>query len=254
VQDTEKDTVQDHVNYHIQESQKENNNTTTNKSISEQEPEPKSVINEEYVPDQKTDMAPEQESASVVKRICNNPDLPFKNTFKIWVHGEIKNRTTIAESDGNFYTIRDIGSYLMFFNNIHKFNLQSYTFFISKSLMDGTYVEPLWEHPLNRDGLTCSLRIEMIYGMELLQQLCYLYVNESLVSDMRLINILSFNRVNNWMLIKFWSSYKNLDFKKLLPYNIISAYPTLCVKTTENKKSLDIYYSTHNSGSASSNN
>jgi hypothetical protein len=164
----------------------------------------------------------------------NGTHLYFNNTFKIWVRGETKD-WTLAGFDGNFHTITNMASYLSFFTNLHKFNLQTNTFFISKSLPDGSYVEPMWEHKLNRDGIVWSLRIENVYGIELIQQLFILYVNECLLPDMSILNIISFNRVNNWIVIKLWISDKKVDIKKLLPGSIIGAYPTLCIKTKENK-------------------
>lgn len=175
-------------------------------------------INENIIIDENTDVG---------------KNLKFKNPHKIWVHGDDQD-WSIKSFDDDFFTIDSVSSFLQFFNNFHKFDLNIYNFFIMRHSDDGTFIEPTWEHKLNRNGCTCSLRIDVSHGIELLQQLCILMVNECLIPDMSLVNGISISKKTNWVLIKIWIKDKNVDISKMLPYAIINSYPSLCVKSKIN--------------------
>jgi len=157
-------------------------------------------------------------------------NLKFKHSYKIWVHLNDSQKWDITSFDGDFFIIDSVATFAQFFNNFYKFNLKTYSFYVMRSLDDGTYVEPTWEHQLNRNGGICSLRIDTMHSIELMQQLCMLMCNECLIPDMSLINGISFSTKNNWGLIKIWVRDKNVDISKLLPYAIVNSYPSLCIK------------------------
>ena len=156
--------------------------------------------------------------------------LKFKHSWRIWVHDDTVPRWDEPSFDRNFFVIDSVATFLQFFNNFHRFNLKTYSFYVMKSLEDGSYITPTWEHPLNRNKVICSLRLDTIHGIELMQQLCLLLVNESLVPDMKILNGISFSTKTNWALIKIWTTETNTDVGKMLPYAIINSYPSLCVK------------------------
>lgn len=160
-------------------------------------------------------------------------DLKFKHSYKIWVHNDSSD-WSINGFDGDFFIIDSVSTFLQFFNNFHKFDLNIYSFYIMKSLDNNTFIEPTWEHIYNRNGGTCSLRIDIIHGLGLLAQLCLLMVNECLIPDMSLINGISINKKTNWALIKIWTKDKETDIHKLLPQVIISSYPNICIKSKIN--------------------
>lgn len=158
----------------------------------------------------------------------------FNHAYKIWVHDDSKD-WKIDSFDNDFFTITSVATFLQFFNNFHKFDLNTYSFYIMKSLENGSFIEPTWEHASNRNGMTCSLRIDTMHGIELLQQLCILMVNECLVPDMSLVNGISIGKKTNWVLIKIWTKDKDVDVSKLLPHAIINSYPNLCIKSKMNQ-------------------
>ena len=180
-------------------------------------------------------IVPEEVITEVIVPDNGCAHLKFKHSYKIWVHGDTQD-WGINSFDANFFTIDSVATFLQFFNNFYKFNLNVNSFYIMKSLDDDEpgHIEPTWEHKANRNGGTCSLRIDTIHGIELLQQLCILMVNECLVSDMSLINGISISKKTNWALIKIWTRDKDIDISKLLPYAIINSYPSLCVKSKTN--------------------
>lgn len=164
----------------------------------------------------------------------NGSELKFKHKWKVWVHLNDSAKWDKPSFDADFFIIDSVGSFLQFFNNFYKFNLKMYSFYIMKSLDDGSYVVPTWEDPLNRNGGTCSLRIDMIHGIELMPLLCILIFNECLIPDMTQINGISFNTKTNWALIKLWTKDKDVDITKMLPDAIINSYPSLCIKHKAN--------------------
>jgi hypothetical protein len=154
--------------------------------------------------------------------------LTFKHSYKVWVHDDSKD-WKIDSFDKDFFVIDSVATFLQFFNNFYKFDLNVYSFYIMKSL-----IEPTWEHEANRNGGICSLRIDTMHGVELLQQLSILMVNECLVPDMSLINGISIGKKNNWILIKIWTNDKDVDISKSLPNAIINSYSNLCIKSKAN--------------------
>lgn len=160
--------------------------------------------------------------------------LKFKHKWRIYVHKAESNDWAIGSFDHDFYTIDSIGTYLQFFNNFYKFNSKQHNFFIMKSQDDGSFIEPTWEHEQNRNGGICSLRIDSLHGVELMQQLCLLMMNESLIPNMELINGISYGVKTNWALIKIWTNNKVEDISKMLPNAIIGQYNNLNMRYKHN--------------------
>lgn len=179
------------------------------------------------------DIIPEQNEPIIDENTDIGKNLKFKYQHKVWVHGDAQD-WSIESFDNNFFIIDSVSSFLQFFNNFHKFDLNTYSFYIMRPTEDGSFIEPTWEHYMNRNGGTCSLRIDIIHGIELFQQLCILIVNESLIPDMSLLNGISISKKTNWALIKLWLKDQYVDISKMLPYAIINSYPSLCIKTKAN--------------------
>ncbi|AYV81754.1 MAG: translation initiation factor 4E [Harvfovirus sp.] len=182
----------------------------------------------------KDHLTPDDEVVEIDESVDNGTELKFKHKWKVWVHLNDSTKWDRPSFDEDFFIIDSVGSFLQFFNNFYKFNLKMYSFYIMKSLDDGSYVVPTWEDPLNRNGGTCSLRIDMIHGIELMPLLCILIFNECLIPDMTQINGISFNTKTNWALIKLWTRDKDVDITKMLPDAIINSYPSLCIKNKAN--------------------
>ena len=157
-------------------------------------------------------------------------ELKFKHSWRVYVHQAESNDWSVKSFDDNFYVIDSIGTFLQFFNNFYKFNTKHFNFFIMKSLDDLTWVEPTWEHEQNRNGGTCSIRIDSLHGVELMQQLCLLIMNESMIQNSELINGISYGVKTNWALIKIWTNNKVEDIVKILPNTVIGQYTNLNIR------------------------
>jgi len=164
------------------------------------------------------------------KNLDKGTELKFKHSWKIYVHKAESNDWSIESFDKDFYTIDSVSTFLQFFNNFYKFNSKMHNFFIMKSQDDGTFIEPTWEHKENRNGGICSIRIDSLHGVELMQQLCMLMMNECLIPNMNIINGISYGVKTNWALIKIWTNDKVEDISKLLPNAVVGTYCNINVR------------------------
>ena len=174
---------------------------------------------------QEVEQEPEQDLVPVSMK-DTGMQLKFNTSYRIWVHKETDS-WGIHTFDKNFFTLDSISSFLVFFGNFHKFNLNDYSFHMIKNREDAS--EPTGEQMVN--GSMCSLRIEAIYGIDLIKQIAVLLVNDCLLPDMSIINEISINKIINWILIKIWVTDKTIDVSKLIPSSITNAYPSLGIKS-----------------------
>ena len=160
--------------------------------------------------------------------------LKFKNKWKIFVHKAESVDWSIDSFEGDYYIVDSVGSFMIFFNNFYKLNSKQYNFFIMKSQPDNTFVEPTWEHEQNRGGGICSIRIDSLHGVELMQQLCLLMMNNLLIPNMDIINGISYGVKTNWALIKIWTNDKVEDISKLLPASVVGGYNNINIRYKQN--------------------
>ena len=157
----------------------------------------------------------------------------FKNKWKIYVHKTESNDWSYDSFDKDFFTIDSISSFLQFHSNFHKLDSRNYTFFIMKS-QDDDFIHPTWEHEKNRNGGTCSLRVEQQHGCEIMQQLCFLLVNGSLTNNSEIINGISYVTKTNWAVIKIWTSTTD-NITSSLPSSLFNSYSNLNIRFKPNE-------------------
>lgn len=160
--------------------------------------------------------------------------LKFKNKWKVFVHKAESVDWSIDSFEDDYYIVDSVGTFLQFFSNFYKLNSKQYNFFIMKSQPDQTFVEPTWEHEQNRGGGICSIRIDSLHGVELMQQLCLLMMNNLLIPNMDIINGISYGVKTNWALIKIWTNDKVEDISKLLPSAVVSGYNNINIRYKQN--------------------
>lgn len=188
---------------------------------------PRKVVQKELIKNLEKDMHNENQEM---------PVLEFIHKWKVYVHKTDSDKWDSDSFDNDFYVIGSVGDFLKFFNNFKNFDLRRYSFFIMKSIDGDKFIEPNWEHEKNVNGSTYSIRVDVSFGPELLIQLCYLMVNEKLVSDTDNINGISFSTKTNWALIKIWTEDCKIDISKQLPSNILNGYRNLSLRAKENKQ------------------
>ena len=155
-------------------------------------------------------------------------ELNFQNKWYVWLH-EIDSKDWSAKSYKIIHTIENLWDFWQFFNHTYLLNQWKYNFFIIKSNS-----HPTWEHSTNRNGGTCSIRIDIGQSVEIIEQLSILLVNESLTDEINDINGISFAAKGNWCVIKIWNrDYKNNISNQIPPY-LRKIYPAISIKYKEN--------------------
>ncbi len=155
-------------------------------------------------------------------------ELKLQNKWYVWIH-EIDSKDWSAKSYKIVHTIESLWDFWQFFNHTHLLNQWKFNFFIMKSSS-----HPTWEHSTNRNGGTCSIRIDIGQSIEIIEQLSILLVNESLTDEINDINGISFAAKGNWCVIKIWNrDYKN-NISNQIPSYLRKIYPAISIKYKEN--------------------
>ena len=194
------------------------NNTTTTLSTIDNKQEFEDTVDDNKVESDITKYNIEQEMK----------ELNFQNKWYVWLH-EIDSKDWSAKSYKIIHTIENLWDFWLFFNHTYLLNQWKYNFFIIKSTS-----HPTWEHSTNRNGGTCSIRIDIGQSIEIIEQLSILLVNESLTDEINDINGISFAAKGNWCVIKIWNrDYKNNISNQIPPY-LRKIYPAISIKYKEN--------------------
>lgn len=152
----------------------------------------------------------------------------FQNKWYIWLH-EVDSKDWSTKSYKLVYVIENINDFWQFFNNINKLNQWKFNFFIMKSSS-----HPTWEHTTNRNGGTCSIRIDISQSVDIIEQLAILLVNESLTEEINDINGISFAAKGNWCVIKIWNRDNKNNISNQMPSYLRKIYPSISIKYKEN--------------------
>jgi hypothetical protein len=158
------------------------------------------------------------------KLLLEMKEYKFLNLFNIWVH-TIDSKDWTKTSYKVVYKIKSLYDFWEFFTNIHLYNQWKYNFFIMK---ENSF--PSWEDETNRNGGTCSIRIDINKSIELIEQLCILLVNETLINDSNDINGISFYAKNNWCIIKIWNKNNKNNISQQLPQYLRKMYPSITIQ------------------------
>ncbi len=152
----------------------------------------------------------------------------FQNKWYIWVH-EVDSKDWSSKSYKIIHSIETIKDFWEFFNSIGKLNQWKYNFFIMKSNS-----HPTWEHSTNRNGGTCSVRIDISQSVDIIEQLAILLVNESLTEEINDINGVSFAAKGSWCVIKIWNRDNKNNISNQMPSYLRKIYPSISIKYKEN--------------------
>jgi len=152
----------------------------------------------------------------------------FQNSWYIWVH-EVDSKDWSAKSYKIVHGIETLYDFWQFFNNVGKLNQWKYNFFIMKANS-----HPTWEHSSNRNGGTCSIRIDISQSIDIIEQLAILLVNESLTEEINDINGISFAAKGNWCVIKIWNRDNKNNISNQMPSYLRKIYPAISIKYKEN--------------------
>jgi hypothetical protein len=122
----------------------------------------------------------------------------------------------------------NVADFWKVFNNFKVLGMKFMHFFLMK---DG--VEPLWEHPQNRNGGVCSFKIELDGADDVWQNLCCKMVCDILNNQPDDINGISISPKNSWAIIKIWNKDSKNDLSTTLASDVIQKYESLSIKYRE---------------------
>lgn len=142
----------------------------------------------------------------------------LENPWYIWTHlSESSNWT--QESYKNIFTIDSLKTFWEFFGNIDKLDIIKHQFYIMRNSSG-----PTWEHPSNRNGGICSIRVIKDRTIEIIEQIAILILNECFSDNPSDINGLSFSVKHNWGVIKIWNRTGSNDTSTQIPSYILKKY------------------------------
>lgn len=143
----------------------------------------------------------------------------FNSEWNLWFHKE-KNNWKINGYE-KLYTIKNIKHFWEIHNHFDQLGgINSHHFFLMRN-----NIEPIWEHPKNRNGGTWSFKISSDNSYKLWEKLAMYMIGETLIDDSKKINGLSIVLKNPTIsIIKIWNSDKKYSSLNLLPKDIIDDY------------------------------
>lgn len=157
-------------------------------------------------------------------------DIRLESKWRYWTHEKFKQDWSI-DSYHKLIVISTVSEFWKVFNNIDKLNgLEARYYFMMRGEID-----PIWEHPKNRNGIIWSVQVSIEHIDAVWQRLCTLITGESLIPPEQTLSINGISTVlrevvNNgknggtagaketFYLIKIWLC-RNIDIQK----HIISA-------------------------------
>lgn len=160
------------------------------------------------------------EKNSDIEQDFNDDGSEYKleNSWYIWTHlSESSNWT--PESYKHIFTIDSLKTFWEFFGNIDKLDIIKHQFYIMRSNSC-----PTWEHPSNRNGGICSIRVIKDRAIEIIEQIAILVLNECFSDIPSDINGLSFSVKHNWGVIKIWNKTGSNDISTQIPMYMLKRY------------------------------
>ena len=159
----------------------------------------------------------------------------LNSPWTVWIH--MNNSTEWTESSYiNIFTINNMNTFWLFFNNFHRLDKENNHFFIMRDK-----IKPIWEDNSNRDGGICSIKIDNNHkdidiGNEIMLCYCLLIINETLICDNYCINGISYSIKHSSIYIKIWTKNKNL--LNFIPQNLINKFNTFITSKKNTKLSI----------------
>jgi hypothetical protein len=155
---------------------------------------------------------------------------PLNNKWIIWRH-VISNTNWKLDSFDKLFEINSIYDFWCFFANLENINFRNNTIYIMRD-----NITPLWEDPKNRNGGTCSIRIEKTKVIPYITELCAYMVNEFLLNDDDdlEINGMSITSYGNWTYIKILNKNKEINPSKYFNDKIKNKYEKFSVVFKQN--------------------
>jgi translation initiation factor 4E len=156
-------------------------------------------------------------------------DIKLPYNYVLWCH-DIYNKDWNLSGYTKLYTVTNVSEFWRLFNNFDKLHPKTNNFFFMREGID-----PIWEHPDNRNGGMCSFRMEMDTAPKIYEDLCVRMICDKLTGNANDINGVSFSPKNNWAILKIWNKDRTNDLSKTLDEYVLKAYSGFTIKYKENE-------------------
>ena len=150
------------------------------------------------------------------------------NRYTLWSH-DIQSKDWTLAGYRKMITIDNASHFWRVINNLDKLGYRSTNLFLMKEGID-----PIWEHPSNRDGGTCSFKIDMDRALAVYEDLCVRMVCNSLTPNSDDINGIAFGPKSNYVIIKIWNGDKKNDLSVTLNQEVLNRYKNASIKYKDN--------------------
>jgi hypothetical protein len=156
-------------------------------------------------------------------------DIQLNGEYVLWSHQLGDNNWGISGYK-KMCTIRTVSDFWRLFNNFRKIGWKFMNFYLMKSGVD-----PMWEHPLNRNGGICSFKTHTNNALEVWESLNVKMMCDKLASNMEDINGISISPKNKeWALVKIWNRDSKNDLMVTLNNEITESYKELSIQYKAN--------------------
>jgi hypothetical protein len=162
--------------------------------------------------------------------IDNGNTYLFDYVWTVWSHNLNSQDWTITGFN-KIWEIKSISDFWLFVNIISKLNFKNNRFFVMRD-----NIQPLWEDENNRNGGSCSIRIQAQLSFILLEKILLSIMNESFIDNKLDINGISFCSKNQWSIVKIWNKDKNNDISTQINPSILSTFneKDICIRYKSN--------------------
>ena len=123
-------------------------------------------------------------------------------------------------------TINSVSELWKMLNNFYRLDHRKYDFFLMKD-----DVLPIWEHIRNKNGSCCSIRTEIINGINAINLLIlHIVTNKLYTDDYDNINGISCSLRDSWMVIKIWCGFKEDKITSIIKTGVLGKLSNLTFK------------------------
>ena len=170
----------------------------------------------------------ETTDVNVIKQdIGDTINLPSE--YNLWCH-DIYNKDWSLTGYTKLCKISTVADFWKVFNNLDKLGYKFNNLFFMKG---DTY--PTWEHVNNRDGWTCSFKVDLGKSLHSYEEFCshmVCNVSSSMPDD---INGISYSPKSTWAITKIWNTNRNNDLTKSLTPYVMQQYQYCCMRYKQNE-------------------
>ena len=145
--------------------------------------------------------------------------------WSLWEHRSDSKNWKI-DSYKKIIELNNVSQFWKMLNNFYRLDHKVFDFFLMKE-----NIQPIWEHPKNRDGSICSIRTDISNGIDALNLISlHMITNKLYTEGVDDINGISCSVRNNWMVIKIWCGFKEDKLTAILREGILGKIVNLTLK------------------------